>query len=60
MYVIEQTNFIPTKTKRIAKIDNNRTELVVAILHPYSQILLSKVAVNFFLIKNRKPKGSSA
>jgi hypothetical protein len=48
MYVIEQTNFIPTKTKRIAKIDNNRTELVVAILHPYSQILLSKVAVNFF------------
>lgn len=48
MYVIEQTNFIPTKTKRIAKIDNNRTELAVAILHPYSQILLSKVAINFF------------
>jgi hypothetical protein len=48
MYVIEQTNFIPTKTQRIAKIDNNRTELVVAILHPYSQILLCKLAVNFF------------
>jgi hypothetical protein len=60
MYMIEQTNFIPIKTQRIAKIDDNRTELVVAILHPYSQILLSKVAVNFFLKKNRKPKASSA
>jgi urea transporter len=48
MYVIEQTKFIPTKTQRIAKIDNNRTELVVAILHRYSQILLSNVAVSFF------------
>jgi len=48
MYLIEQTDFIPTKTQRITKIDDTGPVLVVTILHPHNQILLTKVAVNLF------------
>jgi len=71
MYLIEQTDFIPTKTQRIARIDDTGPELVVTILHPHNQILLNfrkkknqilltQVAVNLFFLKKRKPEGSSA
>jgi hypothetical protein len=68
MYLIEQTDFIPTKTQRIARIDDTGPELMATILHPHNQILLNfkktdfsyKGAVNLFFFKKRKPEGSSA
>jgi hypothetical protein len=56
MYLIEQTDFIPTKTQRIARIDDTGPELMVTILHPHNQILLNFQKKNrFFLQRGSKP-----
>jgi len=54
MYLIEQTDFIPTKTQRIARIDDTGPELMVTILHPHNQILLNFQKKNqIFLTKGQ-------